>query len=51
MIQSPDPSETPPGGEPPVDKVEIWAKRTGRTLGYIALFLLALYLLHTYGPL
>ena len=42
--QQPEPDEEP-------DKVEIWAKRTGRTLGYIALFLLAIYLLRTYGPL
>ena len=35
--------------EPP-DKVEIWAKRTGRTLGYVTLFVLTLYLLFTYGP-
>lgn len=35
--------------EPP-DQVEIWAKRTGRTLGFIALFVLALYLLVTYAP-
>lgn len=44
---------TPPGDDHrdgPPDKVEIWARRTGRTLGFIALFLLALYLLFTYGP-
>lgn len=35
--------------EPP-DKVEIWAKRTGRLLGFAVLFLLALYLLFTYAP-
>ena len=35
--------------EPP-DKVEIWAKRTGRILGFAVLFLLALYLLFTYAP-
>lgn len=32
------------------DKVEVWARRTGRTLGFVALFLVALYLLFTYGP-
>ncbi len=32
------------------DKLEIWAKRTGRWLGFVALFALALYLLFTYGP-
>ena len=37
------------GDEPP-DKVEIWARRTGRILGFVVLFLLALYLLFTYGP-
>ena len=30
--------------------LEIWARRTGRTLGFIVLFLLALYLLFTYAP-
>jgi hypothetical protein len=34
----------------PPDKVEIWARRTGRVLGYAALFVLALYLLVSYGP-
>jgi len=38
------------GREPPPDRLEIWAKRTGRTLGFVALFLLALYLLFTYAP-
>ncbi|WP_421725983.1 hypothetical protein [Bauldia sp.] len=42
----------PVGGEPPEppDKVEIWAKRTGRWLGYAALLVLIFYLLFTYGP-
>ncbi len=35
--------------EPP-DKLEIWARRTGRVLGYAALLILALYLLFAYGP-
>ncbi len=34
----------------PPDKLEIWAKRTGRFLGFAVLFLLALYLLFTYAP-
>ena len=34
----------------PSDKVEIWARRTGRVLGYAALLVLALYLLLAYGP-
>lgn len=37
------------GPEPP-DRVEIWARRTGRILGFVVLFLLALYLLFTYAP-
>ncbi len=44
---------TEPGGgdgrEPP-DKVELWARRTGRILGFIVLLLLALYLVFTYAP-
>ena len=36
--------------EAPPDKIEIWANRTGRVLGFIVLFLLALYLLFTYAP-
>lgn len=32
------------------DRLEIWAKRTGRALGWVALFLLAVYLILTYGP-
>lgn len=32
------------------DRLEIWAKRTGRVLGWVALFLLAVYLILTYGP-
>ncbi|MBN9020733.1 MAG: hypothetical protein J0H08_01260 [Rhizobiales bacterium] len=32
------------------DKVEIWAKRTGRILGFVVLFLLALYLIFSYAP-
>lgn len=41
----------PPRDRPePPDRVEVWAKRTGRILGYIALFGLALYLLFSYGP-
>ena len=39
----PQPPEAP-------DPVEIWAKRTGRALGFVALFILALYLLFTYAP-
>jgi len=34
----------------PPDRVEIWARRTGRVLGYVALLVLALYLLFAYGP-
>ncbi len=37
-------------GEPPPDRLEIWAKRTGRFLGFAVLFALALYLLFTYAP-
>jgi len=37
-------------GPAPPDKVEIWARRTGRVLGFAVLFLLALYLLFTYAP-
>ncbi|MCB1486022.1 MAG: hypothetical protein KDJ88_01040 [Bauldia sp.] len=36
-----------PPGEP--DRVEIWARRTGRTLGYVVLLVLILYLLFTYA--
>ncbi len=32
------------------DRLEIWAKRTGRVLGFAALFVLAVYLLFTYAP-
>jgi hypothetical protein len=32
------------------DRLEVWAKRTGRIAGYVVLFLLALYLLFTYAP-
>lgn len=32
------------------DRIEIWAKRTGRILGFVVLFALALYLLLTYAP-
>lgn len=35
--------------EPP-DRIEIWARRTGRLLGYVALLVLAVYLLFAYGP-
>jgi hypothetical protein len=38
------------GAMEPPDKVEIWARRTGRALGYAALLLFALYLLFAYGP-
>ena len=31
------------------DALEIWAKRFGRTLGFVALIVLALYLLLTYA--
>ena len=34
----------------PPDRLEIWAKRTGRILGFVVLFVLALYLLLTYAP-
>ena len=34
----------------PPDRLEIWAKRTGRILGFAVLFVLALYLLFTYAP-
>jgi hypothetical protein len=34
----------------PPDRLEIWAKRTGRILGFVVLFALALYLLLTYAP-
>lgn len=39
----------PGGGEAP-DAVEIWARRTGRFLGFVALFGLALYLVLAYAP-
>lgn len=38
------------GDREPPDRLETWAKRTGRVLGFAALFLLALYLLFTYVP-
>lgn len=38
------------GGHEAPDRLEIWAKRTGRILGFAALFVLALYLLVTYAP-
>ena len=34
----------------PPDRLEIWAKRTGRIVGFVVLFGLALYLLLTYAP-
>ena len=34
----------------PPDRIEIWAKRTGRILGFAVLFVLAVYLLFTYAP-
>lgn len=34
----------------PPDRLEIWAKRTGRILGFAVLFGLALYLIFTYAP-
>jgi hypothetical protein len=34
----------------PPDRLEIWAKRTGRILGFAVLFALAVYLLLTYAP-
>ena len=37
------------GPEPP-DKLEIWARRTGRALGFLVLLLLILYLIFTYVP-
>ncbi|WP_291745619.1 hypothetical protein [Bauldia sp.] len=42
-------NDTRKNGERP-DRVEIWARRTGRTLGYVALLVLILYLLFTYVP-
>jgi hypothetical protein len=38
------------GGNEPPDRLEVWAKRTGRILGFAALFVVALYLLFTYAP-
>ncbi len=35
--------------EPP-DKIEIWARRTGRAVGFLVLLLLILYLIFTYAP-
>jgi len=32
------------------DRVEVWAVRTGRALGFLALLALALYLVLTYAP-
>ena len=32
------------------DAIEVWARRVGRTLGFVVLFGLALYLLFAYGP-
>ena len=32
------------------DRIEIWARRTGRTLGYIFMLGLAAYLIATYWP-
>lgn len=43
-----DPAEHRSAKEP--DRIEVWAKRTGRILGFIVLFVLALYLLFTYAP-
>ncbi len=41
--------DKPTGGvEPGPDRLEIWAKRTGRTLGYVVLALLAIYLVSAY---
>lgn len=37
------------GREAP-DRIEVWAKRTGRILGFAVLFVLALYLIFTYAP-
>ena len=34
----------------PPDPLELWARRTGRVLGWVALFLAAVYLVLTYGP-
>jgi len=37
--------------EPPGrDRVEVWATRIGRTLGYIFVIALAVYLIATYWP-
>jgi hypothetical protein len=38
------------GLQEPPDRLELWAKRTGRVLGFVVLFGLALYLLLTYAP-
>lgn len=38
------------GDGQPRDRVEIWAKRTGRILGFAVLLVLAVYLLLTYAP-
>lgn len=38
------------GSRQPPDRLEIWAKRTGRILGFVVLFGLALYLLLSYVP-
>jgi hypothetical protein len=40
----------PPPAEGPPDRIEIWARRTGRFLGFAALFVLAVYLLLSYAP-
>lgn len=39
-----------PGGDEAPDAIEVWARRTGRFLGAVALLLLALYLVFTYAP-
>jgi hypothetical protein len=43
-------SEKPPAETEKPDAIEIWARRTGRFLGYVVLFGLALYLLLAYAP-
>jgi hypothetical protein len=51
-IETGDPlkAKPPETGDEKPDAVEIWARRTGRTLGYIALAAIAVYLVITYGP-
>lgn len=41
--------DAPPAADPP-DRVEIWARRTGRVLGYLFVVSLGVYLVIIYGP-